>query len=175
MPLIKCIDCGSDVSSYATTCPKCGCPVSVSIEKNGSIPLVDIVLRFVPEDNYGWTREFISQVNGITIEEAYDIIRSVPVVIIKGVSQKTFDTVKRLLSSEGCNVDVTNSNETEEKITEDTIAGTELYQKYQPIKCPRCGSTAVTTTSRGYSLLTGFIGSNKTVNRCGKCGYTWKP
>lgn len=43
------------------------------------------------------------------------------------------------------------------------------------LRCPKCGSTNVTTGSRGYSLLTGFIGSGKTVNRCGSCGHKWKP
>ncbi len=43
------------------------------------------------------------------------------------------------------------------------------------LKCPKCGSTAVTTGQRGYSLLTGFIGAGQTMNRCGKCGYKWKP
>ena len=43
------------------------------------------------------------------------------------------------------------------------------------IKCPKCGSTAVTTGQRGYSLWTGFLGAGKTVNRCGSCGYKWKP
>lgn len=43
------------------------------------------------------------------------------------------------------------------------------------VKCPRCGSTAVTAGKRGYSLITGFIGSGKTVNRCAKCGHKWKP
>lgn len=42
-------------------------------------------------------------------------------------------------------------------------------------KCPKCGSTSITAGQRGYSLLTGFIGSGKTVNRCAKCGYKWKP
>ena len=42
-------------------------------------------------------------------------------------------------------------------------------------KCPICGSTAVTTGQRGYSIVTGFIGSSQTMNRCGKCGYKWKP
>lgn len=42
-------------------------------------------------------------------------------------------------------------------------------------KCPKCGSTNITTGQRGYSLLTGFLGSNKTVNRCANCGYKWKP
>lgn len=43
------------------------------------------------------------------------------------------------------------------------------------IKCPKCGSSAVAIGERGYSLLTGFIGSGQTMNRCGKCGYKWKP
>lgn len=43
------------------------------------------------------------------------------------------------------------------------------------VKCPKCGSTQITTGQRGYSFLTGFLGSNKTVNRCAACGHTWKP
>ena len=43
------------------------------------------------------------------------------------------------------------------------------------IRCPKCGSIQITTGQRGYSLLTGFLGSNKTVNRCANCGYSWKP
>ena len=43
------------------------------------------------------------------------------------------------------------------------------------VTCPKCGSTAVTTGQRGFSIISGFIGSGSTVNRCGKCGYKWKP
>lgn len=43
------------------------------------------------------------------------------------------------------------------------------------VKCPKCGSTNITAGQRGYSLLTGFIGSGSTVNRCAKCGHKWKP
>lgn len=42
-------------------------------------------------------------------------------------------------------------------------------------KCPMCGSTNITAGQRGYSFWTGFLGSNKTVNRCSNCGHTWKP
>ena len=48
-------------------------------------------------------------------------------------------------------------------------------QKSNVLKCPKCGSTAITTGQRGFSLISGFWGSGKTVNRCGKCGYKWKP
>lgn len=50
---------------------------------------------------------------------------------------------------------------------------------YQPqrdlIKCPKCGSTAITTGPRGVNGFWGFIGASKTVNRCGNCSYTWSP
>lgn len=43
------------------------------------------------------------------------------------------------------------------------------------VRCPKCGSTQITTGQRGYSLFSGFLGSNKIVNRCANCGYSWKP
>lgn len=48
-------------------------------------------------------------------------------------------------------------------------------QKSNVLRCPKCGSTAITTGQRGFSLISGFWGSGKTVNRCGNCGYKWKP
>lgn len=48
-------------------------------------------------------------------------------------------------------------------------------QKSNVLKCPKCGSTAITTGQRGFSLISGFWGSSKTMNRCGNCGYKWKP
>lgn len=43
------------------------------------------------------------------------------------------------------------------------------------LKCPKCGSTSVTTTTRGYSIMLGFIGNGKVINICGNCGNKWKP
>lgn len=51
----------------------------------------------------------------------------------------------------------------------------DVIQPQKIPKCPKCGSTAITAGQRGYSLLTGFLGSGKTVNRCANCGYKWKP
>lgn len=41
--------------------------------------------------------------------------------------------------------------------------------------CPRCGSTAIATTSRGYSVLWGFVGSGNPMNVCQNCGHKFKP
>lgn len=43
------------------------------------------------------------------------------------------------------------------------------------VRCPKCGSTSIGSTTRGYSLLTGFLGSGTPMNVCQKCGYKWKP
>lgn len=43
------------------------------------------------------------------------------------------------------------------------------------IRCPKCNSTAITTDARGVNNFWGLLGASKTVNRCGNCGYTWKP
>ena len=43
------------------------------------------------------------------------------------------------------------------------------------ITCPKCGSTAISTQNRGFSMVTGFIGSGDPRNICQKCGYKWKP
>ncbi|MDE7360014.1 MAG: hypothetical protein K2N39_11430, partial [Lachnospiraceae bacterium] len=48
-------------------------------------------------------------------------------------------------------------------------------QSGSTVHCPRCGSTNITAGQRGYSLLTGFVGSGSTVNRCANCGHKWKP
>ena len=41
--------------------------------------------------------------------------------------------------------------------------------------CPKCASTSVQPVAKGFSLLTGFIGSGKTLNYCLNCGNKWKP
>lgn len=52
---------------------------------------------------------------------------------------------------------------------------TTKQQDSNQIRCPKCGSINISTGQRGYSLLTGFIGAGKTVNRCASCGHKWKP
>ena len=48
------------------------------------------------------------------------------------------------------------------------------YEEPQ-LRCPKCGSTNISTINRGYSLVTGFIGSGSARNVCQNCGYKWKP
>lgn len=71
--------------------------------------------------------------------------------------------------------DLYRSRINKEKLLQKATLDKQKSERLNTIKCPKCGSTAVTIGERGYSLLTGFIGSGQTMNRCGKCGYKWKP
>jgi len=53
----------------------------------------------------------------------------------------------------------------------------QAYRDAHPnaVQCPKCGSFSVATTNRGYSIVTGFIGSGSPRNVCQKCGHKWKP
>ena len=42
-------------------------------------------------------------------------------------------------------------------------------QEKPPVRCPYCSSTEYTLMNRGYSLLTGFIGSGKIKRVCNRC------
>ena len=61
------------------------------------------------------------------------------------------------------------------KAEEIRIANEKAKKATAPVKCPKCGSTAIATVNRGYSLVWGFIGSGKPMNVCQKCGYKFDP
>lgn len=53
---------------------------------------------------------------------------------------------------------------------------TEEYKRRESTPhCPKCGSTSISTINKGFSVITGFIGSGSPRNVCQKCGYKWKP
>ncbi len=69
--------------------------------------------------------------------------------------------------------------EQEQKIAAEKVAALRKkraeYAAKGIVSCPKCGSISIATGQRGYSMVSGFIGSGKTVNRCANCGYVWKP
>lgn len=51
----------------------------------------------------------------------------------------------------------------------------EQEQESNQVRCPRCGSTQITTGQTFKRALFGLIYNQITVNRCANCGYTWEP
>lgn len=136
--LIKCIECGKEISDKSESCPNCGCPTKFSIEKLEK-------LNKTKEDE--------------KINNQDKIFYECPVCRIK-YPEGTIEC-----SVCGYHAIKIISDEFKEKYNQTSNTPT----------CPKCGSTAITAGQRGYTLMSGFLGSNKTVNRCVNCGYTWKP
>lgn len=97
-----------------------------------------------------------------------------PYDIVDRVTEETAHKMAEYLESIGCNVSIEESDYAVMDIQEQNAINF-LKKSNSPVLCPRCNSNQITTGQRGYSIITGFIGSNKTVNRCAKCGYSWKP
>ena len=144
MALIKCPECGKEISDQSLQCIHCGFPikrVNICI-LNGREQDLSFLLDESLHDFECIIK--INQLTGSCYETAVDIVNKIreTKVIPKYLTIKTKDEY--------------------------------LREKNQP-KCPKCGSTSIGVANKGFSLLTGFLGSGKTMNFCQNCGYKWKP
>lgn len=184
MSLIKCPECGNSVSDKSKQCIHCGYPIQEIVESNKlySVSIVGIIGKGWEEK--GMHRRIIADI----LEERYQIpnqhtmfnsslaieLEDLPKTVLNGIPKQYIDIVKQDLEATWCVVEV-NEYEGEECLIDFSKAVERVNRLQSRNRCPKCSSDRITTGSRGYSLLTGFIGSNKTVNRCANCGYTWKP
>ena len=156
MALIRCPECGKEVSDKALTCIHCGCPL---VEKNHCIINgVDIDCSFVFDPKYSMSFKKALMLHRTCLDikvigkivEEWSKTGEIP-PIFNGETFTPEENLRRLTQSSS------------------------TVQNTSQLHCPKCGSTSITTGARGVHWFWGFIGANKTVNRCGKCGYTWKP
>lgn len=161
MALINCPECGSEISDKSKQCIHCGYPLEELSSNN-------------KENN---NESYIYIINGHKFQIDEDFANDIKILV------KNKDAVKlHRVSCNIANMTKMTNEEASEFLTDfikNNFVASEKYRNYNtPIpvtRCPKCGSTSITTGQRGYSLWTGFLGSNKTVNRCSNCGYTWQP
>lgn len=157
MALIKCPECGKDVSNKAPACIHCGFPFDNVQKRDQCVidgvthDLSSIRDRLLSADlnNKEETNQIVYDlghlVGSISIYAAADLAK---IILRTGEVPESYD-------------------------------GSHLTHKSKKddgkLHCPKCNSTNITTGSRGYNMVWGFIGSGKNVNRCGKCGHKWEP
>lgn len=160
MALIKCPECGKDVSNLSKLCIHCGYPLTNDSEILNQNTTCIIMGK---EYDLSLIRDKLlsdSPVNQNVHNEAISLLYNT----VNGMS--LFDAA--LL--------VDKIEETSEIPTTYDKYDFATTQKYDDlIHCPKCNSTQITTGSRGFSIVSGFIGAGKTVNRCARCGYKWTP
>lgn len=184
MALITCPECGKEVSDKAKMCPNCGYPIN-----DPTVPDVKNNICAFKGQRYDLT-EVLEYIEKTYDENGYCVDPKTP----------AYFALKRIIPTIGCDTnELLGYLARYRKVPDFNFIPTGDPDKYRLIKpkdydpnfnihkafeeeqkklipkCPKCGSTSITTGSRGYSLFTGFLGSGKTVNRCGNCGYKWEP
>lgn len=156
MALIKCPECGKDISDKSHFCIHCGYPFE---DKNSNICSIDG--------------------NKYDLSEFKDRLLSIDRNNNEAIYNIEIDMCRKI---DGCSiiaaahlaVTILDTGEVPETFNAEQYKISFKKDDGQ-IHCPKCNSAQITTGSRGYSLVWGFIGAGNTVNRCAKCGYKWKP
>jgi len=195
MALIKCPECGGNISDKAPACIHCGFPLDKIEISNIDIAAFDVVyMGFSNNDNdFGKSRvsEKLFEICGFQRSASQYFIDNPPRIIMSGLSKENAEWVKWYFKGYGATIEINesktdlneNNNQKISMMVTECKNRQSQYRKNQEqaqkqrstIMCPRCGSAAITTGQRGYNLLLGFIGSGQTVNRCANCGHKWYP
>lgn len=201
MALIKCPECGREISDKSESCPGCGCPsseyivyASNSIEKSKDDSLLDEVKRIhriYPKEKVKAIKA-LREYSGLGLKEAKEIID-------KEYSGEDVENLIRIVRSESNYKNY--KKEEQENQTQTTSQDT--YRKggfFTKVKCPRCSSIEfqVIDTKKKFSFgkslvgntvgglafgqlgavvgaATGIHGKNgKTKLVCNHCGKVWE-
>lgn len=172
MALIKCPECGKEISDKAPTCINCGCPIEKD-NVNHAVLFKGFQNASARESNSSYVQTFLNQKLGIDLATIQNIMNNPPQVILNGLTEENAIWIVNQLRTYKCILEVTKSkcsfSSTNNEVVSDAVIGKTI------IRCPRCGSQNFTTGQRGYNIVFGFWGSGQTVNRCGNCGCTWHP
>lgn len=192
MAIVICPECGYEISEHAEMCSNCGFPLQKFIEKNNITNIQGVLVCPKCASIYnGWyckyelpqklKCDYCNTILVQTDENTEEIFKlSCPKEKEQEFDNKSIELAKKFGNNQFSN-DAFNFHK--QKLHNDVVNWDEKHNKSQSAqqqttnvpKCPKCGSTAITVGQRGYSFFTGFLGSNKTVNRCANCGHTWKP
>lgn len=200
MALIKCPECGGQISDKAPACIHCGCPAS-EFPVNNDLPeeivqATNICIFRNKEQDVSCINQYYTPMSEedkmhfkqfLELEYGVSIFR--PVISDEKYLQ-FYNELKKWSEFYFLSTHVT------AKLALECIEHNfqtfefDVLPRYndrpkQPIPqststsqnvvhCPRCGSTSVTTEEQGYGLF-GWIGASQKKNLCQKCGHKWWP
>lgn len=160
MSLIKCIECGKEISEYADKCPNCGCPVEISKHDrytvtltNGGKSKIKVISKL---------RELLK----LDLAQAKDIVDNCK-IIKSNISLQEAEYIKKEVEALGGQVEITPYTK-----AQDTQINMSLP------KCPTCHSTNIKKIGAGERVasVVGLGLLSKKINKtwkCCNCGYTW--
>lgn len=182
--LIKCPECGNEISDRAEQCIHCGFPLSAISQPNteNSTTVDNKIYRiathgYVVRGAYP-AIEYLKYLTGEGLFAVEKALKQHSPNIVSGLTYEQAVQINDTLQSMNVNSEICkdeDSTDFDPKWNDMNLDQKVDVEAKNIIKCPRCGSTAVSVGNRGVTLTSGFFGASKTMNRCGNCGHKWKP
>lgn len=179
MALIKCPECGNNVSDKSEICIHCGYPIKNMLndhENNNnenricsindkSYDLYHVLELIRNRDNDAANKSLKKNIPDLSFRERTDLMcimrvtNKVPIEFSYQIGREMVSQIFDQMVKE----------DKREKLRQKGI------DPDAPAACPSCGSTQFSTLQRGHSLIFGWLGSGEPQNVCQKCGYKWTP
>ena len=180
MSLIQCPECGERISDLAHVCIHCGYPIQECLKANNPVENKQNTETYSVLVHSFWgfkltpTANILAWFNISSPDTISDYLSDLPAVLLSGLSKEQCEIVVAKLSTHSITASVEADADVQRypKIDNHDKG---LANLENVVRCPKCGSATVVTGQRGYSIVTGFWGSGKTMNRCSNCGYKWTP
>ena len=176
--LIKCPECGKEISDKAVCCPGCGCPINDGPEEKNEIDvLLDELYQKYPKDRFTAMKE-LRENTGMEFDSAFDAIY----IKYDGKTMREQDAERKAKNKESKRVARENMRNALY-----ILSGRDKPPK--TVCCPKCGSTSISYQNKRLSLgravvgdavagpagaVLGGLSSKKSYAVCLKCGKQWK-
>lgn len=165
--LIKCPECGKEVSDKANHCIHCGYPLTELQEiQTQTNSIYDCIINGIPVN----LKSVINKLKYNRNQKKYYPLFHIEINRQVKLDEMQSAQLLTIIRKHGIPESFNNG---------DTVFNCKYNiarRKYGNIPiCPRCGSTSIATTNKGFSIATGFIGSGKPMNTCQICGLRFKP
>lgn len=142
MALIKCPECGKEVSDKAMQCIHCGYPLSDIANTVTDTPESDEIYKAIlvsyNDDAKSDTVRVIREVTYISVEEANELVENCPSCIVGEITDKEFERIKQSFADVGA---VVQREEMGENDTVYALSSSMRMQSNHPPKmksCPTC-------------------------------------
>lgn len=172
MALIKCPECGKEISDKSKQCIHCGYPLDELKNETSNIINNENSSYSVKLISFGKQKvkviKIVREVSGLGLKEAKDMVDNF-LLIKTNISLDEANSIKKQIEEVGGAVKITEFN-----ADDVVISQTELNIP----KCPTCGSTdisKISTTSKAVSVGLFGIFSSKIRKQfhCNSCKYEW--
>lgn len=183
MALIKCSECGREISDKAVACPGCGCPVNEISSNNQSE-----TFNLISELHKQYPNERVKAIKILREKTGYDLKTAKDLIDKEflGMTQNEKDTLNKYTRR-------AKKQEINEQMQSNLNAianmGYMLSGKGKTARCPRCHSTSISYDTKKLSIgraivgdaiagapgaVLGGLSSKKGYGVCLNCGKRWK-